>query len=624
MSQTPTWSRRQLIKALSMCAPAAAWPSLLSGCREDASAQAQLDALLAQTGPALDRRLPLTLFDASDQERELALRVISGRLPADLQGHVFIVAALPWGNGAMIFNGDGMMYRLDLGVMGGARLTTRQAKTPCYWADVATRSSPMGFHNVGVTRMSGTLGVRNELNTAWLPFGERLLVTYDGGRPWEVDVQTLELIAPMGTNAQWRSSIPFVQGPFKPHLSTAHPFFDEHTGQVFSVNYGPAFPDSPAFTDVLRWDGQGDLQRWTLVDERDEPVHITQSAHQLAVTQDYVILVDCAFLVENEQLFNANYARAQAPDAVVYLVRRDALRDDQTQAPCRRVVIPREIVHLTADYDNPQGRVTLYVAHNNATDASEWIRPDDVLYPSGQPVRPQLVGHITSCTDLTSVGRHVIDAERGLLLESKHAKDDELTWAVGFLTHAGQTPAGRLEHIFFNAVGMTSESMTQRIVDLYRDHPHREIPIDKLPEHRPGTLFHFDPTRAALVDAYVFPAGRFASSPQFVPRPQARHGADGYVVCTVVSDDDSWPGSSGDELWVFDAQRLAQGPLARLGHPELDLGFTLHTCFMHELKPRRSAYAVDVRQDYALALQDQPEAIKTLFEQDVFPRFDPR
>lgn len=622
MSSQGYWSRRDVIKTLLMGAPAAAAMPSLWGC-SDAAEEEQLKAILAETGPMLDRALPQTLLDASAKEVELGLKVISGKLPADITGHVFVVAALPWRDGSMIFNGDGIMYRLDLGVMGGARVKTRIAKSPCYWADKATVGKPEGFGNAGVTRMSGALGVRNELNTAYMAMGDRMLVTYDGGRPWEIDVNTLELITPVGQNSEWRSSIPFVQGPFKPYLSTAHPFYDQHAEEIFTINYGPNLGEgNEPFTDLMRWDGQGQVLRWTILDDQGAPIEIKQSVHQMAITEDYVVIVDCAFLVENEQLFNSNIIHTQEPDALLHIVSRADLKADATSAPARTIIIPREIVHLTADYENPDGKITLYVAHNNATDASEWVRPDDVRFHDGKPIDMRLVGFITSCTDLNSVGKYVIDAKAGKLLDERVVKDDDYTWAVGFYSHAGQTPAGRLEHVFFNSVGMTDETLTSRIVELYRDHPYRDHEVSKLPTHRPGTLFHFDPSQAAITDGYIFPAGRFGSSPQFVPRQNAKHGADGYVVCTVVSDDKSWAGSSGDEFWIFDAQNLRQGPLARLGHPELDMGFTLHTSFLPELKARRSDYKLDIRQDYKLLLAEQSEPIKALFEQEVFPHFD--
>ena len=54
-------------------------------------------------------------------------------------------------------------------------------------------------------RFSSALGSRNPLSVAFLPVKfaqdelERLLVTYDGGRQYEIDTETLELATPVGS-----------------------------------------------------------------------------------------------------------------------------------------------------------------------------------------------------------------------------------------------------------------------------------------------------------------------------------------------------------------------------------------------------------------------------------------
>ncbi len=202
------------------------------------------------------------------QHPPLELIVKSGALPADITGHVFIVGTVgsynstdrpntnivyPSSDGfTPMYNGDGMIYRLDFDCPFQVKLTTRIAKAPCYYADVATSrvATDCKFDNRGITRMSEKLGVRNQLNTAFLPmnFGEgsdRLLLTWDIGRPYEIDPQTLELATPVGWNDEWRAmnpvlaDIPFLPPfPFKLIQSSAHPGFDIYTKEMFTVNSG--------------------------------------------------------------------------------------------------------------------------------------------------------------------------------------------------------------------------------------------------------------------------------------------------------------------------------------------------------------------------------------------------
>lgn len=63
------------------------------------------------------------------------------------------------------------------------------------------------------------------------------MITYDAGRPYEIDTASLEIITPVGANTEWQPFLPFSY-PFSPVLSTSHPTFDGYTNEVFLVNYG--------------------------------------------------------------------------------------------------------------------------------------------------------------------------------------------------------------------------------------------------------------------------------------------------------------------------------------------------------------------------------------------------
>jgi len=189
---------------------------------------------------------PLEL-EVLDSKREHVL----GRL----HGHLFIVA--PVGNvhdrantpRTSLLNGDGMVYRVDLAHT-RAEVTSRIVKPACYWADRALepigawRGKINSFSNQGISRTTLELGFRNFGNTALLPmFDEksgaaRLLVTYDAGRPMEIDPVTLQTLTPVGAQKEWTSELDFKSTPFKLILSSAHPVWDATRGELFTVNYG--------------------------------------------------------------------------------------------------------------------------------------------------------------------------------------------------------------------------------------------------------------------------------------------------------------------------------------------------------------------------------------------------
>jgi len=319
---------------------------------------------------------------ASREELDNIQLEIEGELPGDLQGHVFIVAPvgsvesrdIPYPDGNSWLNGDGMIYRLDFDLQGEVRLKSRLVKPPCYYADKATQPGTKyekyQFSNYGILRFSVFLGTRNELNTGFLPMKfsqnepERLLVNYDAGRPYEIDTETLEVVTPIGANKEWRGamSLPL---PFKPVFSTAHPVFDAHTKEMFTVNYGRSlgsllettplihklsqlpqevedflkqianflsenifknfssifYPFSEIifpfcinliekmigvedFVYLVRWDGLGNLERWKLILPDGSPLKIKQTIHQIGVTRDYVVIMDTAFKAGLGQLLN--------------------------------------------------------------------------------------------------------------------------------------------------------------------------------------------------------------------------------------------------------------------------------------------------------------------------------
>ena len=289
--------------------------------------------------------VPQSIMTASREELEKPISLdIEGELPEDLLGHVFIVApvgsvesgGLPYKDGDSCLNGDGMIYRLDFDQENReVKLNTRIAKPLDYYVDKATKNTIFGFRNHGLIRFSFFLGARNQLNTAFLPMtyppGDkraRLLVNYDGGRPYEIDTETLEIVTPVGARSEWQAELEKPNYPFNPILSTAHPAYDTYTQQAFTVNYGRSLenfietvlaidglPPKVAqylqqvsgfkdFVYLICWDGASPLVRWKLVNPDGSPVILKQSIHQIGVTRDYVVLMDTAFTVGLEQVIN--------------------------------------------------------------------------------------------------------------------------------------------------------------------------------------------------------------------------------------------------------------------------------------------------------------------------------
>lgn len=328
----------------------------------------------------IEPRVPASVLTAHRTElTDASLRVVEGTLPAELVGHLFFVApvgtvangGLPYDRPTTIMNGDGMIVRIDFGG-GAAKVSSRLMRTWDEHADQLTHDTPtlelLRFVPAGIARI-GLLGARDFANTAFQPMAEpdaptRLLVTYDAGRPWELDPQTLTAITPIGHRGEWVASA-FGSLPFPLFLSPAHPAYDTATRELFTVNYvrSPAsllglsaagllasLPGAlrtvvetvlttlggertvrtiarelrdtgvaelvakhvsdrhttPAASscDALRWDGKGLLTRTDLQLADGTPVTIAQSVHQVALTREHFVILDTGFKLGIAQLFN--------------------------------------------------------------------------------------------------------------------------------------------------------------------------------------------------------------------------------------------------------------------------------------------------------------------------------
>ena len=678
---------------------------------------------------------PAAMMTASAAElTDVKLQVVDGQLPADLSGHLFMVApvgsvtsnGLPNPDDAHVWNGNGLIYRFDFDEAGAVKLTTRLAKTPCYYADLATKPGSddqrMQFRDFGMARFSLTLGMRNQLNTAFVPMQfepdapSRLLLTFDGGRPYEIDPVTLELATPVGSNEEWRPGMT-LKVPFPAVLSTAHPAFDPWTQELFTANYGrslanfletipflyelDALPDEleelldaiaswvnldaqlnallkpfqdladvlfrqlqapiekflgvANFVYLMRWDGDGPIQRWRLITPDGDPVRIEQTMHQIGVSQDYVILMDTSLKFGLEQILSHPLPRSKAgnravrslltrpqdPNTAIYLVRRDQLlpadADRITDIVAKRLMIPLETGHFLVDYENPDGRITVHLAHECATDVSEWVRRYDVSAINQQPLPADLQGMIAvGAMDVGRLGRYVIDGEQGILLESQVVQDSRRTWGLGLYTYREQDRNGQppksFKSLYWQSLGFWPDLMPTFIYQLYEEYPHRMVPLEQLwpiPEEgqgRPSSLMRLDTDTMTVADAYDFPLvgeasdtwdGHVVNSPQFVPRVRPSDAAaevDGYLVCPVIS-------SQRKEIWIFDAADLARGPLCRLSHPDFQPGYTIHTTWLPQIARRQATYNVPVRQDYEPLVEKAAPAVQQLFETAVYPYF---
>lgn len=712
-------------------------------------------------------RFPKAILSVSREELDgVELTIKKGlteeetSLPDDLLGHLFAIAPAgtldsppvdgekevvrPSANGwTPLFNGDGMVYRFDFDA-GKAKLTNRIVKTPCYYADIATQQKAeyhkLRFKNMGYGRTSLTssgkiaLGFRNQLNTALVPFEfandeQRLLISWDTGRPFEIDPQTLELIAPVGWNEQWRSliALPGATPPFKQVGSSAHPCFDPNQGgEMYTANSGRSllavlwlsrsvFPRLKSilqffrtlsnnfllrildallgftvnllqagekilensrhnFVYLLRWHGRevGDVEKWKLVQEDGKPIAIKQTLHQMGITQDYIILADTSFKFDIEEGFPYSAIPVikdsevlafdeldftELPQTNIYVVRRADLNSQQKQITVKKIVIPLAMAHYLVDYENPQGRITIHAAHLCATDPAETIRSTDSSIfadPEIDTSLKQLAGVVCAPMDVSRLGCHVVDAVNGTVMSSSYDHDLQSTWSTAFYVYRDDRPTRKFEDIYWNSWGCWTDTLSKHIYNLYQNYQQRTVSLEEVQkiacEGIPASVcrLHIDRTddfpKIELQNRYLFPTNILGTSAQFIPKANSEGAREGYIVCVVISSDSllsesdkdpNW--SQNSELWILDAANLKEGPLYRISHPQLNLGFTLHTTWLASIPNTGSTRSYDIRQDYESIIEELltesekqknssnrevAEKIAELFEREIYPHYN--
>ncbi|RZA25041.1 MAG: hypothetical protein EOP10_08085, partial [Proteobacteria bacterium] len=568
-------------------------------------------------------------------EFEGPLLVLSGSVPRDIQGHAFIVESLDTPQRTNLVSGAGSLLRVDF-ENGRALAKRKLIRTPSVIAQELFESTEHRFESKGVAYMSKSLGILNNCNTAAVAIeNSRLILSYDAGEPYEVDLKSLSIITPVGGRSEWSQGLPktlaaFQGNPVFPMIrATAHPFYDSETKTFISVNFGgqiniAGLPIGKAFTDIVLWDGEGLLQKHPLTDENGKTVVIKQAVHTLCVSRHYVLIFDTPFSFEAESILGFPKVRSQEVDTPVWIIPRSVLDGSGAAVRAKKVVLEKEWEHIFADFDDSDGVITLYGATSPATDFSECLQSGDRLAKSNEPINPDHYGMIPAPLDRGDCGRIRID-----MTKSKPSADIQLTshplysWQTALAAVRRQkAPLERHEAIFWISFGFTPELAVKRMSAVYDRYKYRQVPVSQLPwEGVAPALFRYDCASMAIDKAYSFPAGAFPSSPLFMPRTDAQSQTDGYILCTIATDE-RLVGKTGDELWIFDCRSLEAGPICKLHHTDLDMALTLHTEWIDAIEERKSNYRIDMREAYSEALAAKSNDMQAIFDSQIFPQFD--
>lgn len=350
--------------------------------------------------------------------------------------------------------------------------------------------------------------------------------------------------------------------------------------------------------------------------------------------------------------------RPQLSDNHLYIIRRSDLTDASPNEKIKKVNVqkislPFEAAHFLVDYQNPDDIITIHFSHVCAWDAAECINKFDYDLSdddnSAETAFKHLYGIISNPADLSRLGCATLkittqSVEKMRTKTTDIVMDPELTWGPAIYAYRlgnQYGPPKRINDLYWGCIGSWRELLKPHIEGIYQDYPYREIEQERVREIAeegcasnllrlhitPIEAAEPDQSRVRIADIYKFRKDIVVSSPQFIPAQGSNNvtgSTDGFIFCIIHYGDgsktDNHAQTNGNEIWIFDAADLSKGPLCQLYHPQMNLGFTVHSTWLQTAQPRTANYNIPIETDYQSILTNpnQYPEIRELFKDWVF------
>ncbi|MDN3610034.1 carotenoid oxygenase family protein [Vibrio ostreicida] len=581
---------------------------------------------------------PETIMNADFVPSSGELHLLYGQLPHDIFGHVFCAEGIPLEENHLSPSGRGAMTRFDFS-SDGVRFQRKMIDTPSALMQSQIDTWPDRFKLLGgMAYYSPTMGFVNYCNTAPNYLGDnRFALSYEGGVPYEFDATTLELVTPIGHYDEWQSSLPPWMDALTPDKwlfpqvrTTGHPYFDLNSDECYTINYGGNVSNTGTkngFIRLLKWDKKSALEGWNIIGRDGKPAFIAATAHSLGVTRHHILVFETAAQVEPLRMIGIRSVYAQQHRTPVWIIRKKDLAANRDTVTADYLELDFDTSDVMCNYDDHENEITLYGQYLGAMDKSEPQYTRDRLLFGGR-VSDRLAGYPAAPVDVGGLVRARLQVTshsvREIVGDFRLIRDDQLFWDMNDPAYRGhfQFPE-QFDHIYWAAVGYRKDHVIERVADAYSQYPNRQFTNDSLPqEDLPSALIHMDCQRMSVTDAYQFPKDCVMRTPQFMASPNSSGQDDGYLFTAVVRKHPTLSLGNGKEIWIFDAKNLAQGPLAILGHPQLNFATTNHALWVPKIGPRPAdAYRADVGEFFRTRLPKHRRAVRDVIEQMILPRF---
>lgn len=566
-------------------------------------------------------------------DSDINLNILSGSLPEDLSGNMYICQCLGTPKAFMV--GDTNIVKMNFS-KSGVTLQNRMMWSPASIAKVALQKSTHRFDHVGLMFMSPGMGIYSYTEGMYLLPDGRLGITSDVDRPWIINRDSLKVETPLGKRSEWLPMMSKDAGDVMGNLfagySNSHVIYnDVVTNEVFLVNYQGEQADKSHPCYLMRWDGVNDLEKWSVLDENGDDILVKQSIHELVFTKDYIILADSAFVTGAEILSSWKNAPLPNKKTITYIIDRRDLKENIKSVNARKFEIDEACIHLVAEYDNPNDVITMYMLHTPATNTAEIIRSFDKDL-NGKRFPENMVGYGTlPVLDLSSVGKHTIDLSKKSNVKSMYIRNEKFCWGPYMYTYMGrQLENYNKQDLFVMFKGFKKDTLPKRIFKAYSDVDNRRVSLEKLVEDESikcnNSIVRIRNEDFKAVDVYEMPDKSLLYTISCMQSTEKY--SPGYILAGVVVESEHTDLTSGHEYWIFDASNLAGGPICKLGHSSLNNSVLFHTVYLTDkqeikfdkIKPE---YFVPIKKDYTREeLKKWNPEVLEVFEKTIWPYFE--
>ncbi len=586
--------------------------------------------------PLTSKALPdrYTVCNTTTVDGDFALQGLEGAYPTDIAGSLHICQCLGVPEAFMV--GDTNMVRIDFDDQ-EAHLTNRLMWTPAALARLKLENTKHRFSYLGLMFSSPGLGMFSYTEGMYLLPDGRIAVTSDVDRPWVIERESLRAVTPIGKRSEWLPMMSGMTGEVMGNLfagySNSHVMYtDFEQKETFFVNYQYKQADGTHPVNLIKWDGKGDFKQWLVLGEDGKEIEIKQSIHELVFTRDYILLADTAFIAGTEMMAPWNNAPLPYEKTEMYIIPRRELTATNKTVTAKKLAFGEPCIHLIPEYENPEGKITVYMLHTPATNTAEILHSHDRNL-DGELFAKHLIGYGTlPVLDLSSVGKHVLDMSTGKVEKSQYIAEQPFTWGPYLYAYMGrQTKKFQDQDLFVMFKGFAKEMLPERIYKAYKDIDNRRVPIEEMVGgagiNQNNSICRIAKDEFKIADSYIFPDKTLLYTMSCLD--------EGYLIAGVVTDSPANAESSGHEYWLFDANELAKGPICKLGHKDLNNTTLFHTVYLPkevrehfdnvgaQLDAAGKTYTVPLREDYPEAeLANWRPEVKEAFTDTIYPYYE--